>query len=265
MENYDENDVDKTSKMIAKASEGLFTFMYLENSDQDKYGSIISNLNSQKSLGNDQYPRTSIVETNSVLNNHKFDIIKGKKPEQKHHNKSKPKEDKDDEEVTPLLFTQMEGKCYCCGKPGHKSPDCRSKEKIPREEWAINKSQQHVHKSNNDDAKSTGGSMITSKKEEAVVGWAGLHCSFAQTVNMKELILLDSDSTDTVFCNPKYVTNIRESKIPLSISTNGGELKSYKKCDIPHKKCDIPHVDNMWYNENSKKIIISTKDMTDKF
>ena len=80
MENYDENDTDKTSKMIAKASEGLFTFMYLENSDQDKYGSIISNLNSQKSLGNDQYPRT-IVETNNVLSNHKFDINKGKKPE----------------------------------------------------------------------------------------------------------------------------------------------------------------------------------------
>jgi hypothetical protein len=141
MENYDENDVEKTNKMIAKASEGLFTFMYLENSSQDKYGSIISNLNSQKSLGNDQYPRT-IMETNNVLSNHKFDIIKGKKAEQKHHNKSKPKEDKDKEEVTPLSFAHMEGKSYCCGKPGHKSPDCRSKEKIPREEWAINKRRQ---------------------------------------------------------------------------------------------------------------------------
>jgi hypothetical protein len=177
MEKYDENDLDKTSKMIAKASEGLFTFMYLENSEQDTYRSIISNLNSHKSLSNDQYPRT-ILKTNNVLSNHKFDIIKGKRPEQKHHNKSKPKEDKDEEEVTPLSSAHMEGKCYCCEKPGHKSPDCRSKEKILREEWAINKSQQHVHKSNNDDTKRTGGSMIRSKKEEAVVGWAGLHCSF---------------------------------------------------------------------------------------
>jgi hypothetical protein len=74
----------------------------------------------------------------------------------------------------------------------------------------------------------------------------GLHCSFAQTVDMKELIMLDSDSTDTVFCNPKYVTNIRESSYPLSISTNGGELKSYKKCDIPH-------IDNVWYLEFDHK------------
>jgi hypothetical protein len=133
MENCDINDAEKTSMMIAKASEGLFAFMYLENADQDKYGSILNNLNSQKSLGDDQYPRT-IVETNNVLSNHKFDINNRKKQEQKHHNKSKPKEDKDEEEVTPLWFAQREGKCYCCGKPGQKSLDCRSKEKIPREE-----------------------------------------------------------------------------------------------------------------------------------
>jgi hypothetical protein len=130
MEEYDINDAEKTSMMITKASEGSYPFMYLENADKDKYGSILNNLNSQKSLGNDQYPRT-IVETNNVLSNHKFDINKGKKQEQKHH-KRKPKEDKDEEEVTPLSFAQMEGKCYCCRKPGHKSPDCRSKEKIPR-------------------------------------------------------------------------------------------------------------------------------------
>jgi hypothetical protein len=33
----------------------------------------------------------------------------------------------------------MEGKCYCCGKAGHKSPVCRLKDKIKKDEWAINK------------------------------------------------------------------------------------------------------------------------------
>eukprot|EP00957_Ditylum_brightwellii_P071507 5436372-Ditylum_brightwellii.AAC.1 len=35
----------------------------------------------------------------------------------------------------------MEGCCYCCGKYGHKLPDCTKKSSIPREEWAINKAQ----------------------------------------------------------------------------------------------------------------------------
>jgi hypothetical protein len=129
---------------------------------------------------------------------------------------------------------------------------------MPREECAINKSQQQHLQSKSDDVKSTGGSTIMIKKE-AVVGWTGLHGSFAQTgVDMKELILLDSDSTDIVFCNPKYVMNISESNYPLSVSTNGGQLKS-------HKKCDIPHMDHVWYNENLIMNIISLKHMTDKF
>jgi hypothetical protein len=151
----------------------------------------------------------------------------------------------------------MEGRCYCCGRQGHKSPDCRSKAKTPKDEWAINKAQQHVQ-SKNDDEKSTSGSTVSSKKEEPVIGWAGLHCSFAQVVNMKELILLDSNSTDTVFCNPKYVSNIQDSDDSLSISTNGGVIKS-------HQKCDIPYIKDVWYNENSLTNIISMKDMTNKF
>ena len=61
---------------------------------------------------------------------------------------------------------------------------------------------------------------MASQKEEQIVGWAGLYCSLTQAVNMKELILLDSDSTNTVFCTPKYESNVRDSEEPLIISTN---------------------------------------------
>jgi hypothetical protein len=261
MDGYDPKDSSTTASLNTEASESLFAFLYLENSDQQKYGSILNNLNSQKSLGNDQYPRT-IVETNNVLSNHKLDEkqkpIKGKQ-EHKHPIKTqKGKDESDNEESTPLSFAQMEGKCYCCGKKGHRSPECYSKDKIPKEEWAVNKSQQHAHKKN-DDAASVSESTTSSKeKVEMEIGWAGLHCSFAQSTSMKDLILLDSDSTDTIFCNPKYVSNIRDSEDPLSISTNGGEMSSTKKCDIAH-------IDDVWYNEDSMTNIIAMKDMTKKF
>ena len=73
MEGYGENDPSKTNTMVKQASEILFAYLYLDNLDHDKYGSIIQSLNSQKSLGDDQYSRT-VVETKNVLSNHKFDI-----------------------------------------------------------------------------------------------------------------------------------------------------------------------------------------------
>ena len=263
MKGYDVADAPKADKMIKQAHEALLAFLYLENSDQEKYGQIIQNLNSQKSLGNDQYPK-SITETNNVLSNHKFDSTRVKK--EKHYQKAPPKQKEapqEEEEAVPLSFAQMEGKCYCCGMKGHRSPECKLKNVTPKEDWAMDKAQQHWQSQTDDDAESTSGSIVSSSRsvssqQEKVVGWAGLHCSFAQNRSMKNLILLDSDSTDTVFCNPKYVTNIRESDEPLSISTNGGLMES-------HLKCDIPHISNVWYNENSMTNIISLKDMTKKF
>ena len=41
------------------------------------------------------------------------------------------------EEILSLTFTQIEGRCYCCGESGHKSPHCRFKNK-PKPEWFTN-------------------------------------------------------------------------------------------------------------------------------
>ena len=102
-------------------------------------------MSTQHSLGNDQYPKT-ITEANSVLSSHKFDATykssnsnNNKKSEgnNKGNTQDSSKSDKQGEELN-LSFAQMEGKCYCCGKGGHKSPQCRHKDK-PKDQWAINK------------------------------------------------------------------------------------------------------------------------------
>ena len=68
---------------------------------------------------------------------------------------------------------------------------------------------------------------------------------------------MDSDSTDTVFCNPDYVTDIKETKQSLKLQTNGGVMTS-------SKKCNIPMLGNHWFNENSITNIISLADMIEK-
>jgi hypothetical protein len=114
MPKYDPNDAEANTQCIEKASEQLFTFLYLENADQDKYGSLLKGLNSQKSLGHDQYPRM-VTEANNMLSNHRFDVTK---PKAKHQGSSNPKykskqgeKGTEDDEVPTLSFAQMEGKC----------------------------------------------------------------------------------------------------------------------------------------------------------
>ena len=45
MEGYDENNLSKmTVPLVKSASDRLLAYLYLENSDQDKYGSILKNV-----------------------------------------------------------------------------------------------------------------------------------------------------------------------------------------------------------------------------
>jgi hypothetical protein len=86
---YFKNPSDKIEKQKNKllenqAFELLLAYTYLKNADQAKYGSILSGLSTQQSLGNDQYSKTT-TEANNMLSNHMFDFSK---PGYKTHNKN---------------------------------------------------------------------------------------------------------------------------------------------------------------------------------
>ena len=214
MAGYDESNTTKTEELRKIADEQLSTYVYLVNSDQRKYGTLIKGLHSQKALNNDQYPKT-MVEGNNVLSTHRHDNIKDNNRENNRgSHRSEGNENQDNEtkdEHVVLSFTQLEGKCYCCGKAGHKSPQCFKKDKIPKEEWAINKTQlaqtaQTTQNQTNSESRASVSTSTTATEENnhQHVGWAGVHISLAQhdneKENLKELILLDSDSNATVFC-----------------------------------------------------------------
>lgn len=124
MGDYNQDDPGKNKKLEKQVFDQFLGYIYLEAVDQTKYGSILTGLNTQQSLGNDQYPKT-ITEANNVLSNHKFDTVKTTAkvhPATKNTIDNSKKEPS--QENLPLSFAQMEGKCYCCGKTGHKLPTC---------------------------------------------------------------------------------------------------------------------------------------------
>ena len=261
MPNYNDSDAKRTL-CEKSAYERYMAYVYLKNADQGKYGSILTGLSTQKSLGNNQYPKT-ISDATSVLSNHPFDNYK------KDKNGSKPQETKGkagDEEVK-LSFAQAETVCYCCGKPNHKSNVCRQKDKIPREEWAVNKNpeiKKHAQAHVQSQTKETTGTAETTNNNETgsgqkVQSWAGVHFNFHQGEDdMRNIILLDNQSTATVFCNEEMVENIRETKDTLYLSTNGGVM-------VSNLKANIPGWGVAWFNPKAVTNIFSFAEMKDRY
>jgi hypothetical protein len=110
-------DIAKNKILQDQAYEQLLAYIYLENADQAKYGTILSGLDTQNSLGNDQYPKT-VSEANSILSNHCFDSIKSPTKMTNKLSSEQSKKETEPEKIN-LTFAQLEGKCYCCGKVGH--------------------------------------------------------------------------------------------------------------------------------------------------
>ena len=117
-------------------------YLVLKGADQNKYGSILKQMVTQYSMGNDQYPKTLEVAVD-VLTEHRFDPKFG---EIRKANKHKEWE-KNDHESKATSFAQKkltgnQGKeiiCHCCGKKGHIAPKCSKKDEIPKNEWHINR------------------------------------------------------------------------------------------------------------------------------
>lgn len=135
MPGYDENNKIKTSNQIKVAVEQLAAYVYMINYDQEKYGSVMKGLYSQKSLMNGQFPKT-MIDGNNTLSNHRFDNSNNKyngNKKQRENEGDKSENEKGDK-MPPLTFTQLEGECYCCGKPGHKSPQCNKRNCFDRQD-----------------------------------------------------------------------------------------------------------------------------------
>jgi hypothetical protein len=135
--------------------------------------------------------------------------------------------------------------CYCCGKKGHGSDECYSKEKIPREEWYIKKAV--LSKSEN---RGTGDDERKSEKKpsgEKKKAWSGFQywesdseqCHSVRKYeedpsdDLRDVFILDTGSTiGATIMNPKMMSNIKPVAKPLIMVTNAGSKKLLKKGDI---------------------------------
>jgi hypothetical protein len=118
-----------------------------------------------------------------------------------------------------MSFAMLEGKCYCCGKSGHKSTTCRLKDSITKENWAIKKAKtkEQSHVNANPPKQQRSPAPTQEKTETTPRGWSGAHVQVYQAKEMKNWIILDNGSTVSLFCNPDLVENVIETSETLEL------------------------------------------------
>jgi hypothetical protein len=130
--------------------------MLMKNSDQGKYGLLMTSLTTQFSMGTNQYPK-DVMAAVDILTNHRFDMKKLKNNNQRNRNRNN--NDTESTITTQCSFNQEALKkttYYCCSKKGHYSNKCPEKDKRSKDEWAVKKAMMHAQAESEKETKEKG-------------------------------------------------------------------------------------------------------------
>ena len=206
-------------------------YVFMHNSDKNRYGTLLSGMASQYAMGQNQYP-ADITKATDILNSHPSD--KEAKSDKKRGEKQQDNESK---KSTAASFAELEGKvCWCCGKKGHISQECKNRNKIPYSQWHVNKAVQHMQTTeteteNEDEANNDNDDASTSSNRSASRGrrqWSGFQlCHLGKGTSKKcvqddsrSVWLIDTGSQMSSACNERMVDNIHESKNNMLVTKN---------------------------------------------
>jgi hypothetical protein len=212
-------------KQIARDS--TLAILLIRRADPTRYGTLIADLSNNYAMGKDDYPK-DLSSAYSLLVNYKTPANKRMQQDTSSVPPANNATTTTSPEASAMTFAQKAAQqpgangvlhdgitCFKCQGSGHYADEC------PTGETATSLIQH--------------GYMLTQT---------------AQTGIDPDWILLDSQSTISVFRNPNMLTNIRPSERTLRALTNGGYQDS-------NMVGTFPNLGEVWYNEASIANILS--------
>ena len=155
--------------LCLKKHDEAFAMLVILNSDQQKYGSLVRNLEGQYGRGTNQYPQT-IADAKDALHTHYWDKLPNKKNKDKNKNSDK----KDKNASNTSFYERSEAKsglgvCFKCGGKGHKANECtKAPKKLDYKDWWISKvAHQHLTMEESDSDSNSDESSVESKKPKS--------------------------------------------------------------------------------------------------
>ena len=234
--------IKKKDKYVARlkkeARNRMLGIMFLLKVDPAQYGDLCASIYNQFTRGSDHYP-TSLTTAYNMVNEHRHESVLEKKS-------NKKEEDEitagglsllQHHELVPGTDERVHNdiECYGCKKKGHYKSKCPSKE-------------------------TTSGINALQVDNEGDVEYGLMFAQLGEVEQdiSKSWILLDSQSTVSVFNNGAMLENIKEVQQKLNLLTNGGY-------HLTNMKGELKNYGTVWYSPKSLANTLSLAEVRKKF
>ena len=259
----DYEDATDAQKIIiqAAAADLYLATMFIYQSDRKRFGKLSEDLENSFTKGNNDYP-DNLVSAYHLINEYKNFQPKTSVPSPTGVAFSQ-KSDKTDKSLEAWKKKQN---CHHCGVKGHTRPDCPRKDEIIEEDTDSTATASKKPAAKPIPKKKTVRKAITfttkDEPEEEEVEDSYLNYGFCTTtsdgIKLRNMILLDSQSTVDLFCNPKMVARTWTCDESITVRGNGGSLTT-------KTKALLRNYGEIWFDNRAITNILSLKNVREKY